>query len=43
MTWRHLAGGESHMTLSLYFMIARPTISKFIPEVLGSKQELEEI
>ena len=34
VTLRHLAGGESHKTLSLYFMIGRPTISKFIPKVL---------
>ena len=34
VTLRYLAGGESHKTLSLYFMIGRPTISKFIPRVL---------
>ena len=34
VTLRYLAGGESHSTLSLYFMIGRPTISKFIPKVL---------
>lgn len=34
VTLRFLAGGESHTTLSLYFMIGRSTISKFIPKVL---------
>ena len=34
VTLRYLAGGESHKTLSLYFMIGRPTISKIIPKVL---------
>ena len=34
VTLRFLAGGESHTTLSLYFMIGRSTISKFIPQVL---------
>ncbi|XP_063675199.1 uncharacterized protein LOC134811961 [Bolinopsis microptera] len=34
VTLRYLAGGENHKTLSLYFMIGRPTISKFIPKVL---------
>lgn len=34
VTLRYLVGGESHKTLSLYFMIGRSTISKLIPEVL---------
>ena len=34
VTLRYLAEQESHKTLSLYFMIGRPTISKFIPKVL---------
>ena len=34
VTLRYLAERESHKTLSLYFMIGRPTISKFIPKVL---------
>ena len=34
VTLRYLARGESHKTLSLYFMIGRPTISKCIPKVM---------
>ena len=34
VTLRYLAKGESHKTLSLYFMIGRPTISKCIPKVM---------
>ena len=34
ITLRYLAAGESHQTLSLYFMVGRPTITKFIPVVL---------
>ena len=34
VTLRYLAGGESHKTLSVYFMIGRLTISKIIPKVL---------
>ena len=34
VTLRYLAEGESHKTLSLYFMIGQPTISKCIPKVM---------
>ena len=34
VTLRYLAKGENHRTLSLYFMIGRPTISKCIQKVM---------
>ena len=34
VTLRYLAKRESHKTLSLYFIIGPPTISKYIPKVM---------
>ena len=36
VTLRHLATGDSYTTLQYAFMVARPTIEKFVPEVCAA-------